>query len=102
MTAGGIDGGARALARSLEPGDAAPRRAAPAAAGFAERLGALLGEADRVQRDAEAQARALATGQGDVVETMVSLSRAELSLQLVTQVRDRALEAYQEILRMQV
>ena len=49
-----------------------------------------------------AQARALAEGEGDTVETMLALSRAELSLQLVTQVRDRALEAYQEIMRLQV
>lgn len=102
MTTGAIDGGAGMQARVLEPREANARSVAPAGAGFAERLGALLGEADRVQQDAEAQAGALAAGRGDVVETMVSLSHAELSLQLVVQVRDRALEAYQEIMRMQV
>ena len=100
MTTGAIESGARALAGEAAPGAGAPRSAA--GGGFAERLGALLEAADRVQQDAEAQARALAAGQGDVVETMVALSHAELSLQLVTQVRDRALEAYHEIMRMQV
>ena len=100
MTTGAIEGGARALAGDLARDAAAPRAAA--GGGFAKRLGALLEDADRVQKEAEAQARALAAGQGDVVETMVALSHAELSLQLVTQVRDRALEAYHEIMRMQV
>lgn len=97
---GAIESGARALAGDVAQRADAPRPAA--GGGFADRLGALLEDADRVQQDAEAQARALAAGQGDVVETMVALSHAELSLQLVTQVRDRALEAYHEIMRMQV
>ncbi|MEB2344403.1 MAG: flagellar hook-basal body complex protein FliE [Deltaproteobacteria bacterium] len=100
MTTGAIESGARALAGDPAPAAGGPRAAAGGS--FAERLGALLEDADRVQQDAEARARALAAGQGDVVETMVSLSRAELSVQLVTQVRDRALEAYHEIMRMQV
>jgi flagellar hook-basal body complex protein FliE len=69
---------------------------------FPNALGTLLRETDQAQREAEAQARALAEGEGDVVETMVALSKAELSLRLVTAVRDRVLDAYQEVMRMQV
>lgn len=102
MTAGAIDAGVRALVSGLEARSTSPGAAGSPPGGFAERLGALLGEVDREQQEAETQARALAAGEGDTVETMLALSRAELSLQLVTQVRDRALEAYQEIMRMQV
>lgn len=104
MTVPGLDLAARLLTPAA--GDAATAATAGGAArsgpGFADRLRDLLAESDRAQRHAEGQARALVDGQGDVVETMVSLSKAELSLRLVTQIRDRALEAYHEIMRMQV
>lgn len=102
MTAGPIATGVRALVSGLDAPETFPSTGGSSRSGFAERLGALLTEADRAQQDAETQARALAEGEGDTVETMLALSRAELSLQLVTQVRDRALEAYQEIMRLQV
>ncbi|HVP29125.1 MAG TPA: flagellar hook-basal body complex protein FliE [Myxococcota bacterium] len=72
------------------------------AEGFGQLVGGALDEASRSQNAAEAQVRALAEGRGDVVATMLSLSRAELSLDLVTQVRNRALESYQEIMRLQI
>ncbi len=76
---------------------------APGLAGrFADRLLELVREADRAQRHAEAQAAELAAGRGDTVETMVSLTKADLTLRLVTQVRNRVLEAYQEVMRLQV
>ncbi|MBO9597441.1 MAG: flagellar hook-basal body complex protein FliE [Cohnella sp.] len=41
-------------------------------------------------------------GQADVNDVMIAASKAELSLSLVTQVRNKVVEAYQEIMRMQV
>lgn len=41
-------------------------------------------------------------GQADVNDVMIASSKAELSLALVTQVRNKVVEAYQEIMRMQV
>src|SRR5258708_6115157 len=56
---------------------------------------------DLVQADAGLQQ--LATGQVENLhQVMISLEEARLGLQLVVQVRNRLLEAYQEILRMQV
>lgn len=78
----------------------------PAAAGargdFAETLRALVRETDADQKAAEHAATDLANDRGDVVETMVALSKAELSLRAVTEVRNRALEAFHEIMRLQV
>jgi flagellar hook-basal body complex protein FliE len=57
--------------------------------------------ADLVQADAGLQQ--LATGQVENLhQVMISLEEARLGLQLVVQVRNRLLESYQEILRMQV
>lgn len=78
-------------------------KAAPSgAAGFLERVGEILTSSDHLQRDAEAEAEELASGSGRTVETMLALSKADLSLRLVVAMRDRALGAYEEIMRMQV
>ena len=52
---------------------------------------------------ADKMATNLATGKSENIhETMLSLSQAEISFKLMVQVRNKALEAYQEIMRMQV
>lgn len=89
------------------PGDAmripsGPRPAAGARTEFAETLRAFVREADAEQKAAESAAVDLANERGDVVETMVALSKAELSLRAVTEARNRALEAFHEIMRLQV
>ncbi|MCM3746014.1 flagellar hook-basal body complex protein FliE [Paenibacillus pasadenensis] len=40
-------------------------------------------------------------GNADISEVMIAAQQAQLNLQLVTQVRNKAVEAYQEIMRMQ-
>jgi flagellar hook-basal body complex protein FliE len=52
---------------------------------------------------ADKQVRELALGQTqNLHEVMISLEEAKLSLSLLVQIRNRALEAYQDILRMQI
>jgi flagellar hook-basal body complex protein FliE len=70
---------------------------------FAETLKGMIGEVEQAQRAAEDAARAYATGKStDVTATMVSMERASITLALMLQVRNRLLEAYQEIQRIQV
>lgn len=58
-------------------------------------------EQDQVQ--AEDAAVRLAAGQvDDLAEVMIAAERASLSLGLAVQIRNKALEAYQEIMRMQL
>lgn len=71
--------------------------------GFGEALGAALGEVNRLQLEAQALARALGAGRGvDLVEVVVAAEKASLSFQLLLQLRNKLLEAYQEIMRMPV
>lgn len=52
---------------------------------------------------ADAQLQRLATGEVENLhQVMMSLEKAKLSFELVLQVRNRLLEAYQDILRMQI
>jgi flagellar hook-basal body complex protein FliE len=57
----------------------------------------------KTQNDAAAQAQALASGQADDPTAVVmSVERAQLSMQLAGQIRNKAVEAAQEIFRTQV
>lgn len=42
------------------------------------------------------------TGQVDASEVLIAAQQAQLSLQLVAQVRNKVIEAYQDVMRMQV
>jgi flagellar hook-basal body complex protein FliE len=89
-------------------GGAAAPSAAPAApkaggSGFGDLLSGELGKLDNLQQQASTAAQQLATGQAtDVSSVAMEVERASLALQLAAQVRNKAVEAYQELFRMQV
>lgn len=96
---------ASAIARAVPgaPGsDGAVGAAEPRAGGFGDVVTKALDETNRAQRSAEEEVRKLAEGRGDVVETMLALTKADVALKMTLQLRNRALDAYQEILRVQV
>lgn len=62
-----------------------------------------VGELNSLLSDADRKATDLATGKTENLhETMIALEKADTALKLMMQVRNKALEAYHEILRMQV
>jgi flagellar hook-basal body complex protein FliE len=80
---------------------------APASGGDGAGFGkALLDQIDKLsasQADASDQAQKLATGKADDVTSVVmAVEKASLELQLATQIRNKGVEAYQEIFRMAV
>ena len=80
------------------------RAAQPApGAGFDDWLQTQLTEVNRQILDSEQQVRALAVGeQGNLHEVMIALEKAKLSFELILAVRNKSLEAYQELMRMQI
>ena len=55
------------------------------------------------QKTADKMATNLATGKTENIhETMLAVSQAEISFKLMVQLRNKALEAYQEVMRIQV
>jgi flagellar hook-basal body complex protein FliE len=80
-------------------------RARPAggAGEFRELLARHLGEVNALQGKAQQAVRDLMAGQtGNLHEVIVAMSEADLSFRLMMQVRNKLLEAYKEIMRMQV
>jgi len=70
---------------------------------FSQHLYAEIGAVNSKLLTAEAGLQDLAAGkQGNIHHVMLTLEDARLSFQLLTQVRNRMLEAYQDILRMQI
>ncbi len=69
---------------------------------FSDHIKNAILDANQSLVEAEHKSAELARGQGDIVETVTSLSRAELSLRHVVTLRNRLLESYQQIMRLQL
>jgi flagellar hook-basal body complex protein FliE len=62
-----------------------------------------LGEVNELQGKAsDAIQQMVGEGKGDLQETMIALEKADVSFRLMMQIRNKVLDAYQEIMRMQV
>jgi flagellar hook-basal body complex protein FliE len=71
--------------------------------GFARALADELGKLDASQAQAAQGAQQLATGQAqDVSSVVLAVEKSSLEIQLATQVRNKLVEAYQDVFRMQV
>ena len=82
-----------------QPGTAPP----PGAPDFGRILDESLGEVNKLQAQADQAVEALAKGEGiSLHETMIALEQADLSFRLMMQVRNKIVDAYREILSMQV
>lgn len=71
------------------------------AADFTGKLREALNEANATQQQAETAASDYASGkQNDLHGTMITMAQADISLRLVSNVRNRVIEAYREVMRM--
>jgi len=70
---------------------------------FSKFLNDALGQVDALQKNADAASLQLATGQvDDLSSVMVAIEKASLSLSLLVATRDKVLDAYNQIMRMQI
>jgi flagellar hook-basal body complex protein FliE len=70
--------------------------------GFADHLKATFVNTNNMQFQAKTAMEELATGRnGNIHETLISMSKAETSFKMLMQVRNKVLNAYQEVQRMQ-
>ena len=79
---------------------------APAAVqgeGFEDTLRQVVGEVNRLLVESDRAVEKVQTGESkNLHEVMISMEKADISLRLFTQVRNKVVDAYQEIMRMQV
>jgi flagellar hook-basal body complex protein FliE len=75
----------------------------PAGDSFSSMLGKMVAEVDAQQNTASQSVAALQGGQNvPLHQAVVAMEEANVSFQLMVEVRNRMMDAYQEIMRMQV
>jgi len=80
---------------------ATPKTTQQEAVSFTEKLREAVDKTNELPKVAEQVSEDYADGkQNDLHGTMVSLAQADISLRMVANVRNRAIEAYREIMRM--
>lgn len=76
---------------------------APEGASFGDTLNRAWTAVNRQQNEKDAAVETLATGRTpDIHNTMIAVQKADISFNLMMQVRNKIVAAYEEIMRMQV
>jgi len=70
---------------------------------FADTLKDAVGTVNQMQVTSDKAAQDLATGKSDnVADVMIATEKADIALKLMVQVRNKIIDAYQEVMKMQV
>lgn len=70
---------------------------------FAETLKDAVQDVNQTQKDADVQMQKLATGKAESIsDVMIAQEKADIALRLMLQVRNKIIDAYQEVMKMQV
>ena len=69
---------------------------------FGDAITQALGEAVQTGHSADDQAMKAIGGGGNLTEVVTALSHAEMTLQTATAIRDRVVQAYQDIMKMPI
>ena len=88
---------AEAYARTARGGDSGD-----AAGSFGSAITQALSHAVQTGHVADDQAMKAISGGGNLTQVVTALSHAEMTLQTVTAIRDRVIQAYQDIMKMPI
>lgn len=70
---------------------------------FGDTLKEFVQDVDQMQKTADVQVERYATGElRDIHQVMIAAEKANLSLQLLVEIRNKMMESYREIMRMQL
>jgi flagellar hook-basal body complex protein FliE len=75
---------------------------APANNSFGDTVQQAMQQAVKTGHDAEDQAAQALKGGGNLTDVVVALSHAQMTLQSATAIRDRVVQAYQDIIKMPI
>lgn len=70
--------------------------------GFGQTLKSAIEKVDGMQVEADTEAQKLAGGAGNLHETMLALEKADVAMRVAMKVRNKILDAYNEVMRMPV
>jgi flagellar hook-basal body complex protein FliE len=78
----------------------AHERVQKSSGGFSDVVKQAIKKVNDMKVEADHSVEQLAKGQAGIHETMIALQKADISLRLLLQVRNKAMDAYREIMRM--
>jgi len=105
MVIKGIDNslGISGISRPIAADPAGGSKSASTTEAFTQVFGDMVGKVSGLQAQADKAVERLATGESKGLhEVMIAMEKSSISFQFLTQVRNKALEAYHEVMRMQV
>jgi flagellar hook-basal body complex protein FliE len=79
-----------------------PSAAKPAASGFGESLESMLKAVESSGAEANDAVARMMSGQGDVHTALIAMQHADTTFQLTVQVRNKLVQAYQDVMRMPI
>jgi flagellar hook-basal body complex protein FliE len=89
-------------ATAVQAYQAADSSAAPGAGDFGGVLARAMDGLVQAGHAADAQSVAALSGGGNITDVVTAVSKAELALQTTVAIRDRVVQAYQDIMRMPI
>jgi len=98
-----IDPNILRIAESMEQAADVRKGGIDGGTGFKDVLKDLVKEADELQKDSAQKVEQFADGNGeDIHDVMIAMSKADLSFRMMLEVRNKLVEAYQEVMRIPV
>jgi len=93
---------AASVASSAVGGEDGGTAQTSASASFGRALESALAETMRSLKEADSKAMQAVAGAADITEVVSAVARAELALQTTIAIRDRVIQAYQDVMRMPI
>ena len=69
---------------------------------FGEMLKGAIGTLNQTARNADTQTQAMAAGKSNIVDVVTAVAETEVAIDALVSVRDRVIQAYEEIMRMPI
>ncbi len=70
--------------------------------GFSEMLKTAIGSVTEAGRQSDAQSQSLAAGKANIVDVVTAVAETEVAVSAMVSVRDKVVQAYEEIMRMPI
>jgi flagellar hook-basal body complex protein FliE len=103
LEAGGIRDNTRITGNSNQSTNDSRSVGGVGGASFSDTLNQAIGQVNSLQKASDKAAQDLSTGRTDnVADVMIASEKADIALRLMMQVRNKIIDAYQEIMKMQV
>lgn len=102
MSTSSIAANAYASAARLFSPNGGQRPGGQGGSGFGDMLSNALQAVDRTTRATDQRTTAMAAGRADLIDVVTAVAETEVAIESLVAVRDRVVQSYEEIMRMQI